>query len=149
MPNKDPDKQRKYQREWVAKRRKEWFDANGPCIDCGTWGTDGNQLELDHTDAATKVTHSIWSFSKENREKELVKCVVRCHLCHVVKTTAMGERPRGERNGWAILTSDQVLEIRARYKHGQITQSQLAQEYVVKRETITSIINRRSWKHLD
>jgi len=90
MPYKDPEKRRAYQREWVAKRRTEWFDANGPCVDCGTWGNTKNKLELDHEDPSTKIAHTIWSWAKERREKELKKCVIRCHSCHMNKTIQYG-----------------------------------------------------------
>lgn len=77
MPYADPDKQRAYQREWTARRRDEWL-ADRECVDCGS--TD--RLEVDHVDAAQKVSHRIWSWSNERRLAELAKCVVRCAGCH-------------------------------------------------------------------
>jgi hypothetical protein len=32
----DKDKQREYQRKYVAKNRAEWLAENGPCIVCGS-----------------------------------------------------------------------------------------------------------------
>lgn len=75
MPAKD---QRKYQREWIAKRRNDWF-IDKICVDCGS----KENLELHHKNPKTKYTHRIWSWSLERREKELSKCVVKCHNCHV------------------------------------------------------------------
>lgn len=82
MPYKDPDKQREYQRKWLQKRRQEWLEENGPCIDCGCW----DDLEVDHIDPELKDTHRIWSWTKERRDAELAKCVPRCKPCHLQKT---------------------------------------------------------------
>jgi len=75
----DPAVQREYQRLWMAARRKEWFDANGPCIDCGSW----DKLHADHVVKEDKVTHRVWSWTKKRRDEELAKCVVRCAGCHM------------------------------------------------------------------
>lgn len=89
MPYVDPDRRREYARDWMAKRRAEWFQANGPCFDCGTW----EDLELDHIDPALKVSHRIWSWAKERREAELAKCVARCRSCHLKKTIKESQGP--------------------------------------------------------
>lgn len=80
MPYTDKQKQREYQRKWVAKRRQEFFHDK-QCIDCGSV----NKLELDHVDPKTKIHHAIWSWSQERRENEIDKCVVRCSYCHDLK----------------------------------------------------------------
>jgi hypothetical protein len=83
MPFKGtPEEVRKYHREWVAKRRSQWFLENGPCVQCGSW----ERLELDHIDRSTKVSHSIWSWSQKRRDVEIAKCQVLCHECHYKKT---------------------------------------------------------------
>ena len=82
MGYKDKEIQRRYQREWRQKRYDDWVAANGPCIDCGSW----SNLEVDHMDPSQKVSHRIWSWRKERRDIELLKCKVRCRLCHVEKT---------------------------------------------------------------
>ena len=79
MPYKDPEQQRKYQREWYARRRAAYF-ADKHCVDCGST----EQLELDHV-RGKKITHRIWSWSKKRREAELKKCEVRCRVCHKAK----------------------------------------------------------------
>ncbi len=68
----DLNRKRKRQREWVAKRRKNWFAANGPCRGCGS----SENLEMHHIDRTEKEEHRIFSWSKARREVELVKCVV-------------------------------------------------------------------------
>jgi hypothetical protein len=80
----DMNKVRKRQREWVAKRRQEWFATNGPCKGCGS---DKN-LELHHADRSTKESHRIFSWAEARRDVELAKCTVLCHECHVIETAA-------------------------------------------------------------
>lgn len=82
MPYKDKDKQREFQRLRVAKIRNEWLLENGPCIKCQS----SDSLEVDHIDRNQKVSHRIWSWSKDRREMELAKCQVLCHKCHWEKT---------------------------------------------------------------
>lgn len=73
-----------YSRQWIARRRAEWFAANGPCRGCGS----SDRLELDHVDPAQKVSHRIWTWSAARREAELAKCQPLCHDCHRAKTRA-------------------------------------------------------------
>lgn len=84
MAYKDPEEQRRYQRDWLKRRRDKWLAENGPCIDCGSW----IDLEVDHIEPAEKAmnpTH-VWSLSAEKRELELAKCCARCFGCHKTKT---------------------------------------------------------------
>lgn len=88
MP-RDLEKYRKFQRERVARIRREWFEANGPCRKCGST----ENLELDHIDPATKDSRlkagtGLWSWSEANRQIEIEKCQVLCHNCHWKKTLA-------------------------------------------------------------
>lgn len=71
------ERQREYQRQWVAQRRSVYF-ADKACVDCGAT----ERLELDHEDPAQKVSHRIWSWAQERRDAEIAKCVVRCADCH-------------------------------------------------------------------
>ena len=71
----------KYQREWVANRRADYFKDKA-CTWCGNY----DRLELDHIDPSTKVSNSIWSWSLVNREVEIAKCQVLCYNCHKIKT---------------------------------------------------------------
>ncbi|MEU0858430.1 HNH endonuclease [Streptomyces griseofuscus] len=93
MPYKDPEKQREFQRVWVAARRREYFDGKA-CVQCGS--TD--QLELDHVDPAVKVSHRIWSWADGRRHTELAKCQPLCFSCHKGKTNAaIRQAPRDTR----------------------------------------------------
>lgn len=59
----------------------------------------------------------------------------------------MSMKRRGEDNGRAKLTADQVLEMRARTANGE-DYKDLAAEYGVSKTTASSIINRRTWKYI-
>ncbi len=50
---------------------------------CGSW----NDLELDHINPETKVSHNIWSWSEKRRIKELKKCQPLCFGCHKKKSS--------------------------------------------------------------
>lgn len=97
MPYADPERQRQYQREWMAKRRAEWIDANGPCA----WCSSDYRLEVDHIDPETKVSHRVWSWSTPRREVELEKCHVLCIVCHEKKCQQEGTGARLARHGLA------------------------------------------------
>ena len=81
MPYKDSDRQRQYQREWIARVRSEYLHGKR-CARCGS--EDG--LEIDHIDPASKVDHKVWSWSPARRKAELEKCQVLCRGCHHLKT---------------------------------------------------------------
>lgn len=55
---------------------------------------------------------------------------------------------QGERNGNSKLTAPQVLEIRARYAAGDISQSQLGREYGVPQTQISRIVRHQAWRHI-
>ncbi len=82
MPYKDKQKQRDYQKRWIAKRRSDFFNGKS-CVLCGS----GESLELDHIIEADKTCHKIWSWAKVRRELEIQKCQVLCKVCHLVKTS--------------------------------------------------------------
>lgn len=82
MSYADKGAQRAYQNKWIAERRAEWIEANGPCVECGSV----EKLEVHHKDPRQKVMHSLWSFREERRLAELKKCEVLCRPCHGKKT---------------------------------------------------------------
>jgi 5-methylcytosine-specific restriction endonuclease McrA len=117
------------------------YFADKVCVECGSV----EQLELDHIDPETKVTHNIWGWAPSRWPAELAKCQVLCHDCHLAKSIANGDMSNpGENNPNSKLTDIQVLEIRASNK----TQVVLAKEYGVAQPTISSIIRRKLWSHI-
>lgn len=140
MPYSDPERQRKYQLQWMLNRRLGWIAEHGPCIDCGTW----EHLEVDHVSARLKVSHRVWSWREEKRRKELAKCVVRCHSCHVLKTLLQHEHPEGEGSANAKLSEPEVLAIRASEEPYRV----LALRYGVDHTLIYQIKKRKAWKHI-
>jgi 5-methylcytosine-specific restriction endonuclease McrA len=82
---------KRYQRDWMRDRRTAWVMENGPCKHCGSW----EQLEIDHIIPALKEMNigSIWSRTKEIRDKELAKCQILCKSCHLKKTLSEREPP--------------------------------------------------------
>lgn len=90
MPYKDPEKYRKYRREYHARRKDAWFEGK-VCAGCGS---DEN-LQLDHVDPSQKVTHRVWFWSQERRDVELAKCQALCAPCHREKTTLQQELTHG------------------------------------------------------
>jgi len=145
MPHTDPERKRQYQRAWKAKRREEWINTNGPCVDCGTW----EDLQVDHVNAADKATHRVFSWSAPRREAELAKCVVRCRPCHVAKTYRCGELPPtcgpGERNGNARFSEADIRAIRA----SRLPVKALAAQYGTYTATISKIQKRQRWTHVE
>ena len=82
MGYKDPKRQRNFQRHWIRERKKTWIKENGPCANCGS----KKDLEIDHVDPTTKISHRVWSWAEERRLLELSKCQVLCSTCHKLKT---------------------------------------------------------------
>lgn len=81
----DKDKQREYQKAWIARRRFEYFKDKS-CSWCGSI----EELELDHIDPDEKLFSpaTLWGMSDANPNKiaELAKCQVLCCECHKTKT---------------------------------------------------------------
>lgn len=82
MPYKDKQKQNEIQMVRYRRRRFEWLKRNGPCKRCGSV----EDLQVDHVDRVTKISHRIWSWTDLRRAEELAKCQVLCWSCHKLKT---------------------------------------------------------------
>jgi group I intron endonuclease len=77
---------------------------------------------------------------------------------HRPKTPAERERLRGDTNPRALLTEDEVREIRRlyatntskeRWARKEYTQERLARMFNVRQITISTIVTRKAWKHID
>lgn len=129
------ESQRDYQREWIAKRRAEWF-VGKECAVCGSI----DNLELDHIDPSTKDlklrgshNNAIWSWSAVRREAELLKCQVLCHDCHIIKS-----KINKEFSSKAKLTDSDISQILILLDSG-ITQIVIAKQFGVVQQTISKI----------
>lgn len=82
-------------------------------------------------------------------------CVAPTHLRWATRQENLADRVEddtmnhGERNGQAILTASQVVDIRTRYTRGGVTQKQLGLEFGVCRQTIGLIVNGKNWSYLE
>jgi len=138
------DKKREYQNAWMQKRRQEWIDENGPCVDCGSY----EKLEVDHEDASLKKFNpaQIWSRRKEVRELELLKCVVRCNSCHLLKTVKNKETSHFKESHHSTYFSQEDVDlIRVKYAQGNISIRALALEFNSSKSTIHDIIKFKTW----
>ena len=70
------------------------------------------------------------------------------HAVNVLGTIRRYPVRRGEDSYSAKLSKDDVLVIRSRYLAGNVTQCQLAQEFGVGQNAISSVVNNRTWKHV-
>lgn len=136
----DPDLMRKYKREWVAKRKAEWF-SDKYCVVCGSTET----LELDHIDRSTKVSHSIWSWSEIRRNEELAKCQVLCHDHHLEKTVLENKQVQGSMIASSKLNEEIVRTLRGEYESG-ISGITLAKKYGVNKSNIYRVLRGEAWQ---
>lgn len=135
------EEQRRYQREWVARRRAAWF-SDKVCVDCAS----REDLELDHVDPSTKVSNSIWSWSQVRRDSEIAKCVVRCRACHLNKTidNAEGSRAPGAFHGSSKLSRSDVEDILLRLSQGTSRRT-IASAYGISTKTVSRISTGNHW----
>lgn len=138
-------------------------DANG----CMLWLGDGVPFGYGHfmVRGSYHPSHriSLWTAVGEPKAPDLQAahacrsrdCVAPEHLRWATGKENMQDRHRdgtvnhGERNGQAVLTSDEVREIRRRYALGGITQRELGAEFGVSPQAIGHIVTRRKWAHLE
>lgn len=93
-----PDDKRRYQREWVQKRREKYLKEYGPCVLCDT----EENLEIHHKNPDEKTSHRIWSWSDARIRAELKKCKILCRSCHTKIHTGETRKSivHGTRNGY-------------------------------------------------
>jgi hypothetical protein len=146
-------------------------DKNGPYqenLDSNCWdwtgGTDRKgygRFRMDGFSASHRFSYWI------HNEKQLPDDLLVCHKCdrpscvnpehlflgtHKDNLVDMAEKKRGchgEKSIEAKITEADVYEIRRLYEAGKFTQLELGEIYDLNQATISSIVNGRSWKHLD
>ncbi len=69
------------------------------------------------------------------------------HLDNMADRDAKGRQPKGIEQGNAVLTEDQVREIR-RLVAGGMSMTDTASHYGVNHATVWRVVNRKGWKHI-
>lgn len=89
----DMSDNKEYMKKYMANRyhtRRAFFinELGGECVDCGTV----DNLEFDHVDCRSKdfnIAKRLCSAPMDILAREIAKCVLRCHNCHIVKSVAI------------------------------------------------------------
>ena len=68
---------------------------------------------------------------------------------NVQDKVSRGRQQKGEEFPQSKLTEDAVRHIRRRYAQGGISQRALGEEYGVSAQTVSNVIRRKKWKHVD
>jgi len=129
------------------------------------WGTDRYGYGKFWYQGNTVQTHRLSYELFHGRQIAEDMCI--CHSCDTPKCckpehlregtnqentddmTSRNRQANGETNGRAKLTANQVLEIREKYETLEnCTQSALANEFGVTRQTISHIIHNKTWTHI-
>lgn len=107
-----------------------------------------NKPQVNHKDG-NKNNNSVenleWCTNKENAHHAIANGLF---YFNTHKESINKLIKKGELNGCSILTENQVIEIRNKFKPRIYTRNMLALEYGVKPCTIKDIILKRSWRHI-
>lgn len=73
-----------------------------------------------------------------------------CGNCRIEMGEESGPRIKhfGERNGKTRITTAKVVDMRAKYAKGDVTQEELARELGISRPSVANILARRRWGHV-
>jgi hypothetical protein len=142
MPMATKEAQKEYQRTWIAKRRLAYLQDKS-CARCGST----EDLRVHHRDRALKISHNIWSWSQERRDKELEKCEILCHSCHVKHHLEDG----AFREGVGITPinaklNPTVVEKIWNLKKEGLSNIKIGRLLSIPRQTIDDVIAGRSWR---
>jgi hypothetical protein len=147
-------------RFWAKVRKTDdcwiWEGAATPLgygvIRCGL-GKESKNLYT--TRVGWFLTHGYWPKADLCHKCDNPPCVRPDHLFEGTpkdnRLDAMrkGRLPIGENNGQSKLTPQQVAEIRRLYSSGKIGHNQLASKFGVSNCTISHVVRRLRWKHVD
>jgi 5-methylcytosine-specific restriction endonuclease McrA len=140
VPYKNPERQRRFQNDWMQERRRQWIGQNGPCRQCGST----KYLEVDHINRGDKADHRVWSWGRPRRGRELRECQVLCGDCHIQKTRLEFQ---GEGGPNAKLTDDEARAVHRLYASG-MTQVEVAAVVPVRRSQVGAILRGECWPHI-
>ena len=112
---------RDYQRKWIANRRAKFFKDK--VCKCGST----ESLQIDHVDPKTKVSHRVWSWSKERFDEEIKKCQILCHECHKEKTRLWNLSRRKHGRTWYSYGCRCEICFKAQQKHNAQRNANVAQ----------------------
>ena len=137
--------------EWMACKAQGYGRIGLGGVGAGAENAHRLSWELHHGD----IPDDLYVLHKcDNRG-----CVNPAHLFlgtqaeNIADMVAKGRHARvaqkGERNGRAMLTKDQVIEIRHRYAEGGVTLRHLGEEFGVCPATASHIVQGRNWPHVE
>lgn len=111
----------------------------------------GRPLQCEHCLKTVDSTRKIhWANISGQYKRERSDWLRLCVSCHRKYDYGRGAgHTRGETHLWAKLTEKQVREIRLKYEPKNYSLKRLAAEYGVAIATISCIITRRNWKHVN
>jgi hypothetical protein len=141
MPYKDKEKQLEYQKNWMRKRRKSFF-SDKECNHCGST----EDLELDHINRLTKITHNVWSWSEDRRNDELKKCQVLCNSCHTKKTSNYNSIiMKGSEPGNKKYSDDYIYKVKKEILNTDLTLKEISLKFDIPYQTIRDISSGRRY----
>lgn len=114
------------------------------CSDCGSI----SNLQLHHVNPKDKTYGNIWLWGKKKRIKEIEKCIIICHDCHVKIHIDMGSK-KGENSSSSKLTRVDVVEIKKQLKFGSRTYLEIAKDYSVSPDAIGDISRGKTWSYVN
>lgn len=97
--------------------------------------SDNRFENLEYVTPRENVMHSLYVLGKGRVKKEKIKPASR--------------RQRGIEHPKAVLTEEDVREIRRIFGTGEYSMKQLAQLYAVSASNVSGIIKRKTWKHVE
>lgn len=148
--NGDPSDNRASNLEYVT--RKQHYEIDG------RQGSHHGSAKLDENKAREiRQLYATGNYTYEQLAKVfgvyfsvIAKVVKRESWRHVSGGNSEVNNGRhGERHASTTLTADNVRQIRQLYANGNYRQKELAEMFGVGRTTVTQIVNRHNWKHLD